>query len=524
MTSQLVAPPRPVFFFSHSHNCSLLFPLQPRSCPSKLVNVCCLVSDSTEAGAAVSHTYGPLDGSLYATVTKKPTTPTSTQPVSSSSTEATPVDGGNSVLAPSGANSSGVNNSTSGGVASGVVVGVGACGGVTSGVGSSVVQNGSAATPDVFVNSPHTVSMDSGISSAGNGPHRDGHLSGSSSSPPHSGRSAGSSSAATFASSSAPPPPPSSANPHPQTLSNGLHQTGVETRAEVHSQPAAGPSLADHRALDELLNDMLLTVENIPDLKPSQRPGLEDLDLDLDSLKVDFDFSTPKTNEMTRSSSYSVTSTTTRYPQNSSYLTNGYPSPTNPPRSSLTTTRRLDFHSDTDESDIPYHARQDSRPFTYGVVPGSPVLQRKQFATAASPPPPRRDSKEALQNHPGLASPSLVRKALAKNTVTSAPPPSTATTSRSAQRQSPTRTSPERASPTRMSAGTSGYPQPVSYSTPSHHPTGYGTTPPSSNSMHYQQSIYSQNNSTYNNSPSYNTYGSPYVAGNMGGGGGSFDR
>lgn len=73
------------------------------------------------------------------------------------------------------------------------------------------------------------------------------------------------------------------------------------------------PTVAAHRALDELLSDMLMTVENIPDLPPEARAP-----------------------------------------------------------------------------DIPYHARQDSEPFTYGSVgPG-----------------------DMLRPQSGLSSPSLVRKTI----------------------------------------------------------------------------------------------------------------
>ncbi|XP_046676705.1 tensin-1-like isoform X4 [Homalodisca vitripennis] len=162
----------------------------------------------------VSHTYGPLDGSLYATVRSK--------------------------------KGEGVESAGGG---------------------------GGAAAP--VISSVHTVSMDSGISSAGNG---------------------------------------------------------------LLTQPA--PSYPDHhRALDELLSDMLLTVENIPDLPAAtaQTPAAAPVDC-------------------------------------------------RPSR--------------TADHDIPYHARQDSRPFTYGSVP----------------------TGEMLRAQAGLSSPSLVRKASFKgDSVASSP-------------------------------------------------------------------------------------------------------
>ncbi|CAG9858791.1 unnamed protein product, partial [Phyllotreta striolata] len=159
----------------------------------------------------VNHTFGPLDGSIYATIAKKPE------------------------LSPGA------------------------------------------------VSSPLTVSMDSGISSAGHQPQN----------------------ANTTASSSSPPP---TAHPSPLTPED------------------------QHRELDELLSDMMLTVQSIPDLKPS---------------------------------------------------------------SATTATRDEDtfrFIDDDDDKTIPYHARQSSQPFSYGINAtminenkrlASPMLVRK--ASGRSP-------------------------------------------------------------------------------------------------------------------------------------------
>ncbi|XP_045471532.1 tensin isoform X6 [Harmonia axyridis] len=166
-------------------------------------------SDEDESdGEDVGHTFGPLDGSIYATVAKKPD------------------------LSPGA------------------------------------------------VSSPLTVSMDSGISSAG---HQQN--------------------ANTAASSS----PPLTAQPSPLT---------PEDR---------------HRELDELLSDMMLTVESIPDLKP--------LDQNSDTFNLD-------------------------------------------------NVRFIDDEEETSKT-IPYHARQDSRPFSYGVNSATMIHETQQK----------------------LSSPSLVRKA-----------------------------------------------------------------------------------------------------------------
>ncbi|XP_044752814.1 tensin-1 isoform X4 [Coccinella septempunctata] len=170
-------------------------------------------SDDEESdGEEVNHTFGPLDGSIYATVAKKPD------------------------LSPGA------------------------------------------------VSSPLTVSMDSGISSAG---HQQN--------------------ANTAASSS----PPLTAQPSPLT---------PEDR---------------HRELDELLSDMMLTVESIPDLKPlDQNPSSASHTFNLENVR---------------------------------------------------------FIDDEEESSrtIPYHARQDSRPFSYGVNSATMIQETQQK----------------------LSSPSLVRKA-----------------------------------------------------------------------------------------------------------------
>ncbi|XP_039278903.1 tensin-1 [Nilaparvata lugens] len=158
-------------------------------------------TEDTNDGEGVSHTYGPLDGSLYATVSKK----------------------------------------------------------------------------QAVMSSVHTVSMDSGISSAG----------------------------------------------------NGLLHHNQQSQSADH-----------HRALDELLNDMLLTVENIPDLK--QVGGLEE-----------------------------------EVPH---------------------------------QEDIPYHARTDSQPFTYGSVPAS-LTNGVNSGGITNGGAVNSNSGAGNSSMIALSSPSLVRKA-----------------------------------------------------------------------------------------------------------------
>uniref|UniRef100_A0A1Y1NBS7 SH2 domain-containing protein n=3 Tax=Photinus pyralis TaxID=7054 RepID=A0A1Y1NBS7_PHOPY len=165
-------------------------------------------SNDESDGEDVNHTFGPLDGSIYATIAKKPE------------------------LSPGA------------------------------------------------VSSPLTVSMDSGISSAGH--QQNAHTNASTS-------------------------PPLTAQPSPLTPED------------------------QHRELDELLTDMMLTVQSIPDVKPRQSPS----------------------------------------------VTNG-------------TTFNLDhvkYIDEEEDKNIPYHARHDSRPFSYGV------------------------NSSMINEGKGLSSPSLVRKA-----------------------------------------------------------------------------------------------------------------
>ncbi|KAI5743355.1 hypothetical protein M8J77_017223 [Diaphorina citri] len=183
-------------------------------------------SDTDENEPDCPHTLGPLDGSLYATVKKSPTDST----------------GGER------------NSGGSGGA--------------------------------IAISSLHTVSMDSGISSAGNG------------------------------------------------LLNPATNTSSSTQPSPDSQ-----QIDHHRALDELLNEMLLTVENIPDLKSETAP-------------------------------------TTEPPMQ--YIDEETPPP--------------------GQKDIPYHARSDSQPFSYGSVPSdamsglsSPSLVRKASFSKSPTPSPRQN-------------------------------------------------------------------------------------------------------------------------------------
>lgn len=116
------------------------------------------------------------------------------------------------------------------------------------------------------------------------------------------------------------------------------HQQNANTNASASPPLTAQPSPLtpedQHRKLDELLSDMMLTVESIPDLEPQSHNT---------------------TSTTTSKSTFTIADDNVRY-----------------------------IDDEEDNKNIPYHARQDSRPFTYGKM--------------------INDSK-------GLSSPSLVRKA-----------------------------------------------------------------------------------------------------------------
>nr|XP_008194377.1 PREDICTED: tensin isoform X4 [Tribolium castaneum] len=117
-------------------------------------------------------------------------------------------------------------------------------------------------------------------------------------------------------------------------ISSAGHQQNANTTASASPPLTAQPSPLtpedQHRELDELVSDMMLTVQSIPDLKPAHQDQSSN-NFGLDNVR---------------------------------------------------------YIDDEEDKNIPYHARQDSRPFSYGVNSNSMIA----------------DSK-------GLSSPSLVRKA-----------------------------------------------------------------------------------------------------------------
>lgn len=80
--------------------------------------------------------------------------------------------------------------------------------------------------------------------------------------------------------------------------------------------------------------------------------------------------------------------------------------------------------SDTDDdqqSNIPYHAREDSRPFTYGNIP--PPNLANSGRTTPSAATATGSSGTMLKTHSGLSSPSMVRKVIIADKKSQAPKP-----------------------------------------------------------------------------------------------------
>ncbi|XP_066256864.1 tensin-3 isoform X2 [Euwallacea similis] len=132
-------------------------------------------------------------------------------------------------------------------------------------------------------------------------------------------------------------------------ISSAGHQQNANTNASGSPPPTAHPSPItpedQHRELDELLSDMMLTVQSIPDFKPTNstaRSGASQ-DFSLDNVRYidDEDKHNPYKREFQRE----------------------------------------------EDKEIPYHARENSKPFSYGI------------------------NQEMIGESKGLSSPSLVRKA-----------------------------------------------------------------------------------------------------------------
>lgn len=274
----------------------------------------------------VSHTLGPLDGSLYATVTKK--RQHQQPPPASPHTPASP---------------------------------------------HAFATH--TPSPHAFANGRYAASIDSGIASS---------------------NSAG----------AAPVSPPTSDTSQTSGESRGTAAAVAAGRAAA----GGAPPYVDARQLDELLQGMLLEIQSIPDLRPGQTPAP-----DIDSIRCpDFTKTESRTGAASRGEAGSHPYATHTTHVTHTHVTH---SPVNGYSGSTTHDSLLDTSMSTTADDLPYHARTDSKPFSYGAVTSSPLLGRRRAASEGgdgappSPPIPRRNSRDALgQPRPGLESPRLVRR------------------------------------------------------------------------------------------------------------------
>lgn len=225
----------------------------------------------------LAHTYGPVDGSLYAKVLKQGAkTPPSSPPLVVTSSSASGERSTSRFSDPSSSTGSGADYHP-----------------LQHHHHHHLHHPGAQ-----FLNSPHVASTDSGISSAGvvrsgggsSTHNRDLGSGSASASPPHSGRSAESSAVGVFDTPATPSPIQQQQHIHQQqpATSTPLHRMPsiVETRAEVHGAPASASSLAATAELDQLLSGMLMNVQNIPDVRPEHRHLHRGSEIDIDSIQV----------------------------------------------------------------------------------------------------------------------------------------------------------------------------------------------------------------------------------------------
>jgi len=177
------------------------------------------------------------------------------------------------------------------------------------------------------------------------------------------------------------PLPLSADSVHTTSMDSGISSAGNGLQppsAEVTA--VGGLSSENQRALDELLNDMLLTVEGIPDLKPSsayqhhQTRALTKNDLQRPQRP-------PSAGGDARYHACCPVSAAARQSVNGrgrEQARTGSLSGTSP-KTSVSTPNQ-----DTALDEIPYHARQDSRPFTYSVIPHD-TMTHGQTSVLSSP-------------------------------------------------------------------------------------------------------------------------------------------
>ncbi|XP_034231429.1 tensin-1 [Thrips palmi] len=167
---------------------------------------------------------------------------------------------------------------------------------------------------------------------------------------------------------------------------------------------AAPSSTSSQRALDDLLNDMLLTVESIPDLKPDQQHHQRAVTAPptMPSARADLQRAQRSGGEP-------------RYQRApTSGQSYGHAQPASSDTLTALTPGACGTNTDAALDDIPYHARLDGRPFTY--VPGASNNAASPAPSPAAPMAPSVTPGHHAGHHAGhasngLSSPSLVRKA-----------------------------------------------------------------------------------------------------------------
>lgn len=273
----------------------------------------------------------------------------------------------------------------------------------------------------------HTVSMDSGISSSG----RERLSGGSSHSPsgPHSGSSARS------APCDSSPLAALDTSPRAQPARAPLSVT-VET--SVPSRVVKKQSSVDASQLDELLSGLLENCSNIRDLRPCQTPAP-----DIDTIQTPTFEAPPALLSSaratpTRARTVSTGSTPASAVARGDADSSGYAStqsPSQPPLASTSssvqpssnhgnnmvhyngykTERKFSesFSSKGESEEIPYHARADSKPFSYANFGGGATRRSPSPAGLRQTSPENRVAPEVSERRPSqLESPRLVRKLL----------------------------------------------------------------------------------------------------------------
>lgn len=194
----------------------------------------------------------------------------------------------------------------------------------------------------------HTISMDSGISSASGAP------SGGTSHPRE-------------------PSPPSGISPGQATVNGGSeHPSPGSAVGSTSGNYYNSANKFDQTQLDELINGMLRDIESIPDA-PNSRVSIP-----------------PPRHNVTKFSTVTTTSTKRPTPSGRSSPTTSGVISVNGTKQPLSSGSRPSWMTETvftdDEESLPYHSRKTSMPFSYGIAPDSPAIQRRRFLSDSNAP------------------------------------------------------------------------------------------------------------------------------------------